>query len=98
MNWRPDRIQIILLAAILIAGMVLLVSIPLTRSLATFIIAGRVALFLLGVLSLYTSYDNRRKPTEAKNLYFRGIPLIGPGLLLILFVIIVTVTSLFFRG
>jgi NADH:ubiquinone oxidoreductase subunit 6 (subunit J) len=98
MNWRPDRIQVILLLAIGIAGTVLLISIPLTRSITAFVIAGRVALLLLGVLSIYTGYDNQRKPTEAKNLLFRREHLIGSGIMLILFVILVIITSLFHIG
>jgi NADH:ubiquinone oxidoreductase subunit 6 (subunit J) len=95
MNWRPDRIQAILLLAIFIAGTVLIVSIPLTHALTIFVIAGRIALLLLGVLLMYTGYDNQRRPTEAKFLLFRRDHLIGSGLLLILFVILVSLTSVF---
>lgn len=96
MNWHPNRVQVILMLAIFIAGIVTLVSIPLDRSLTTFRIAGRVGLFLVGVFSIYTGYSDQGKTPEEKSLLSRSQKsLIGSGVMIILFVILISLTSNF---
>jgi hypothetical protein len=96
MNWRPNFIQIILIVAIFLSGMITILSIPITRTLTLFSYSGRAGLFFLGVFFIYTGYkDQRKKPSERSPFSAYQQPLIGSGVVIILFVLLLSIMSIF---